>query len=107
MTEVPPRPPRHTTPPQNTYSGGSGGGRGPLPPLPQQQQPVVPTPQPRPPPIASRTARPQSASGGSYSRNDSGHFGPGKQEKEVRTLYNTYRNYILPVRHIIVVVSSR
>lgn len=92
MVEGPPIPPRHTTPPQNTFSSGSGG-RGPLPPLPQQQQPAISNPQLRPPPVASRTARPQSAS---YGRSDSGQFGPGKQEKEVRIL-NTYRNCILSV----------
>lgn len=79
-TEVPPRPPRHTLLPS---SGSSSGGRGPLPPLPQQQQPVV---QPRPPPVAARSNRPLSTSAAVlYGRE----FGPGKQEKEVRCcVYN-------------------
>ena len=98
MTELPPRPPRHSSS-QPFFSGGSSGGgpasvsRGPLPPVPQAQS-TQPTVQPRPPPARSR---PQSTSGLVYNRNDSGQltqFGPGKQEKEVRTLYNVPTYFI-------------
>ena len=90
MSEVPLRPPRHST--SQTFFGGgvSGGGpvnisRGPLPPVPHQAQASQPTAQPRPP---SGRSRPKSTSGISCNRIDSGQltqFGPGKQEKEVIT----------------------
>ena len=102
MSELPLRPPRYSSS-QAFFGGGvSGGGpvsvsRGPLPPVPQAQpsQPTTqPTAHPRPPPAR---LRPQSTSGLAYNGTDSGQltqFGPGKQEKEVITLYDVPTHFI-------------